>query len=87
MQVLVGHNLVGDAEVLFGLLIKDGWVELLDLRAVIIVSASGKENVGKENRGFVIFLSYIFLSAGLDGRNDDHGRFAVRLLCGCWIEY
>jgi len=40
---------------------------------VIIVSASGKENVGKENRGFVIFLSYIFLSAGLDGRNDDHG--------------
>jgi len=41
---------------------------------VIIVSASGKENVGKENRGFVIFLYYIFLSAGLDGRNDDHGR-------------
>ena len=42
-------------------------------QAVIIVSASGKENVGKENRGFVIFLSYIFLSAGLDGRKDDHG--------------
>jgi len=40
---------------------------------LIIVSASGKENVGKENRGFVIFLSYIFLSVGLDGRNDDHG--------------
>jgi len=41
---------------------------------LIIVSASGKENVGKENRGFVIFLSYIFLSVGLDGRNDDHGH-------------
>lgn len=34
--------------------------------ALIIVSASGKENGGKENRGFVIFLSYIFLSAGLE---------------------
>jgi len=44
---------------------------------VIIVSASGKENVGKENRGFVIFLSYIFLSAGLDGRNDDHGPLFI----------
>ena len=47
---------------------------LLKSGAVIVVSAiqsSGKENVGKENRGFVIFLSYIFLSAG---RNDDHGQ-------------
>jgi hypothetical protein len=34
MQVLIDHNLVGDAEVLFGLLLKDGWVELLDLQFV-----------------------------------------------------
>ena len=43
------------------------------MEALIVVSAiqsSGKENVGKENRGFVLFLSYIFLSAG---RNDDQG--------------
>ena len=34
MQVLVDHNLVGDSEALFGLLVKDGWVELLDLQFV-----------------------------------------------------
>jgi hypothetical protein len=44
--------------------------------ALIVVSAvqsSGQENVRQENRRFAIFLSYIFLSAGLHGRNDDQG--------------
>jgi len=38
---------------------------------LIIVSASGQENVRQENCKSSIFLSYIFLSAGLHGRNDD----------------
>ncbi len=52
-------------------------------RALIIVSASGQENVRQENGkssiflSYIflsyIFLSYIFLSAGFDGRNDDQG--------------
>ncbi len=41
--------------------------------AAIIISASGQENVRQENRRFAISLSYIFLSAGFDGRNDDQG--------------
>jgi len=38
---------------------------------LIIVSASGQENVRQENGKSSIFLSYIFLSAGLQGQNDD----------------
>jgi hypothetical protein len=54
---------------------------------LIIVSVSGKENVGKENRGYVIFLSYIFLSIGLDGRNDDQTRIEEieRLAVACLV--
>ncbi len=42
--------------------------------ALIIVSASGQENVRQENGKSSIFLSDIFLSAGLDGRNDDQSQ-------------
>jgi len=38
---------------------------------LIIVSGSGQENVRQENGKSSIFLSYIFLSAGLHGRYDD----------------
>jgi len=58
-----------------GTVIPSTFPKMFVFSPLIIVSASGKENAGKENRGFVIFLSCIFLSAGLDGRNDDQGRF------------
>ncbi len=49
---------------------------LITFLALIIVSASRQENVGQENGNSDIFLSHIFLSAGSDGRNDDHqGHF------------
>jgi hypothetical protein len=45
--------------------------------ALIIVSSNrsgGQENVRQENGKSSIFLSYIFLSAGSVGRNDDQDR-------------
>jgi len=44
----------------------------IQFRAMIIVSASGQENVRQENG-----KSSIFLSAGLDGRNDDQGPISI----------
>src|SRR5215470_19721888 len=49
---------------------------------MIIVSASGQENVRQENGKSSIFLSYIFLSARLNslGKADTEGLNIVRLL-------
>lgn len=34
MQILIDHNLRGDAELLFGAMVKEGWAALLDLEFV-----------------------------------------------------
>lgn len=34
MQIRIDHNIKGDAELLFALLVKDGWADLLELQFV-----------------------------------------------------
>ena len=40
MQILIDVNLEGDAELLFAVLVKEGWAELLDLAFVYFPEAA-----------------------------------------------
>lgn len=40
MQILIDVNLEGDAELIFALLVKEGWAELLELEFVYFTEAS-----------------------------------------------